>query len=82
MTIGDRLRKLDDNPASRGVLWLSDHFGWWWNLGLGGVVVVAGVLYLVDGRSDEGYPLLGMGTAGLLVGLAIRAGRRRRRHER
>jgi hypothetical protein len=53
VALGDRLRRLDDNPARRGIVWLADSFGWWWNLGAGLVLVLTGLLLLILGRSHE-----------------------------
>ncbi len=80
MTIGDRMRKLDDNPASRGVVWLSDHFGWWWNLGVGIVMLLAApvVLLVSDDRADA-VALAAFGSVATVLGVILRTGRNRRR---
>ena len=76
----DRIRRLDDNLPVKNIVWLSDHFGWWWNLYLGIALLIAAPIVLVmsDHRADA-VALAAFGSAGILTGLALRAGRNRRR---
>jgi uncharacterized membrane protein HdeD (DUF308 family) len=79
MALGDRLRRLDDNAPSRGVLWISDHFGWWWNACTGVVLLAVGLLCAATGQdTDVTIACFAFGTAALAVGGVMAVGRRRR----
>jgi hypothetical protein len=81
MGLGERVRRLDNNPASRGVTWLSDVFGWWWNL-FGGLAV----LILAAVETFRGLPGVGalyfIGVVATIAGLVMRSGRNGRRRDR
>lgn len=77
------MRRLDDNAGSRAVVQASDSFGWFWNIGVGLVLLVAGlVLLVVEGERDDTLACFAFGTTGVLVGAVLRIGRQRRREGR
>lgn len=79
VTLGERLRRLDDNAASRAVVRASDGVGWWWNVGVGVVMLLAApVVLVVSGNRDDSFALAAFGAAAAVVGVLLRTGRRRR----
>jgi hypothetical protein len=76
--LGDRLRKLDDNVVSDSVVRSSDALGWWWNLGLGALVLVLALLAYLS-EDPAAVPLGVIGATGVITGLVLREGRRRRK---
>jgi uncharacterized membrane protein HdeD (DUF308 family) len=75
MRLSERLNRLD-NPGSRGILWMSDQIDWWWNLGIGLVLIIDGTVIVVVGtdRSDVIAAYL-FGLAALLIGGLLAVGR-------
>jgi hypothetical protein len=70
MGIGDRLRRLDNNPVSGGIAWTGTYISAPIGV-LGGLaMIVLGLVQLADG-GDDAAGLLGMGTAWLVVGLIL-----------
>ena len=70
MGVGDRLRRLDDNPASGGIAWLATYVTAPLTTVGGIVLLVAGVVELgTNGRDTTA--LLAMGAAWLGLGLFL-----------
>lgn len=79
MRLSERLARLDDNDGVRGIIWLCDHFGWWWNLAVGlGLVIAGTVLVAVGADSSDVLAAYASGTAGLILGALLTIGRRKR----
>lgn len=53
-SIRQRLDQLDDNAYSEFIVGLSDSFGWWWNLGLGFVLLLATPAAFAFGSTTDG----------------------------
>jgi hypothetical protein len=70
MGIGDRLRRLDNNPVSGGIAWTATHISAPIGVFGGLLMVVLGLVQLADG-GDDAAGLLGMGIAWLVVGLIL-----------
>lgn len=79
MRLSDRLARLDDNDGVRGLIWLCDHFGWWWNLAFGFCMVITGTVLLATGaNTSDVIGAYAIGVAGLGFGTILTVGRRRR----
>jgi uncharacterized membrane protein HdeD (DUF308 family) len=78
MRLSERLRRLDDNAGSRSIVSLSDQVGWWWNLAVGFVLIIAATVVLLFGSSrSDVIAAYSFGLGATLIGVLLTLGRSR-----